>query len=263
MKKAIIAIFIIAVVSFTIGLYVGDNYGNGRILGPKINPQEKGDYKDTFSDGWQAAKDKIKEAGGMVMPITETRILSGDIEKIDGNKITFKTFLLNPLADDDLKTRVAIIDNETSIIVYGKKSEEEANEDREESRKKLGGLRIQRETLSSEVQECLPAPAFILTEEPEATTSPDPCTETRKELDELNNLIMELEMDGMSDFKKIEDASLSDIKEGYSITVEAEEDISEKGEFKAIKIEAREFEPPLEMPTEMPTTEAGDTMPTE
>jgi len=255
MKKAVIAIFVIGVVSFTIGLYVGDNYGNGRVLSQKINPKEKGDYKDTFSDGWKAAKEKLEKSGFLMgMNMGEVKSLAGDVKSVSGQKIVMNTALLNPLDDEDLMMRTINLTNDTKITVYKTKTQKEQESFRKNADSRLGNLRFQRSNLEKKIASCQPIDPMMIGE---ADDSSKDCMDVNNEYSELNTEIMELEMGIMDTHKKIENAKLSDIKKGYSIVIISNETVSDKKEITAVKIEARE----ATLPAIMPTIETGDPMP--
>lgn len=244
MKNTIIIVIIVAIVAFTVGLYIGDTYGNGGIIsGTKVIPKENGDYKDTFADGWAAAKNKLEESGVLVdMFAGEVKSLSGEITEISGNKIVFSTPLINPLDDESLKARTVLVTKDTEITIYKLKSEEEKAESQIETDKELGNLRFRRDSLAKKLEGC---EMHMLSEE-------DPCAADREEFNDSQSRIMVLEMNMMGDYSEIKDAKIGDIEKDYNITVEAEEDISEKKEFKAVKIEVREKIAPVEIPVETP-----------
>lgn len=75
--------------------------------------------QNTFQAGWDAAKKRLVETGfaGPIRADMEVKNISGEIQKIDGNKITLKIHPLEPLADPSLDTRIVVVDSATKI--YG------------------------------------------------------------------------------------------------------------------------------------------------
>lgn len=138
---------------------------------------------------------------------TEVRELDGQIKEAGENKkLVFTTGLLNPLDDESLRTRTAVVNEKTEIILRKPKTAEEIKKEEEEKNVKLNFLREQIEKNEDQ------------TKKVQITA-------------EINNL----EMD-MFDYYKEEKANLSDLKIGGNVRVEADEDISEKREFIAKKI---------------------------
>lgn len=241
MKNTIIIVIIVAVIAFTVGLYVGDTYGTGVVIGTKVATKEMGDYKNTFADGWKAAQERLEEAGLAAVPGGEIKTLSGDVSEVKGDRIIFIANLYNPLASENQRTKTAIITKNTKITFYRAKTMDEKEAKQTEADEELGGLRLERDSLSNQLVGCDPG---VIPEE-------DLCAEEREELFAIEGKIMDLEFSAMSEYIAVENAKLSDIKKNYSITVDADEDISEKSEFEAAKIEVRENMIMPEMETEM------------
>jgi hypothetical protein len=106
MKKASIAILV--VLALLIGLVAGF-YSAGMSKGSVAKPGagiEKGDYKDTFADGWRAAKEKL-ETSNFFGPagMNDNKFISGTVKEIGGDKLVVETYLRNPLDDEALKIR--------------------------------------------------------------------------------------------------------------------------------------------------------------
>ncbi len=234
MNKSVI--FILIIPAFLLGLaggYYLNDYSAPLITKTTTIQKEmkEGNYKNTFADGWTAAREKLKESG---IVGTEARALSGEVSEVKGDKVVFSASLTNPLADESLKTRTAVITNDTELVVRKRKSQEQIEKDQAEAREKLGGLKLKRDNLAKETANCAP-PAM-----PGEEGEDDECASAFEEYDKVRAEITDLEIKAMDDYSEIADAKISDIEKGYSLIVTAGEDIAEKKEFKAIKIEARE-----------------------
>lgn len=170
--------------------------------------QQKGEYGNTFADGWAAARQKLI-ASGMMPMIGEAISLSGTVKEADNKKVVFTTELINPLDNELLKTRTAKISEETEIILRKQKTEQEREQEEEERDKKIQALQSQLAKISDE--------------------------EENKRM-ELQMQIDELFMPMIDDFKEVK-GKVSDLKVGYYIMVESgEEDIAQSLEFSAKRI---------------------------
>ena len=95
-------VLIAAILIGMIGYYIGGNKG-----------KETG-----YELGWQALGTRLKDIG-FIHPLMEKReikTLYGEVEKIEGKKITIKIRPLHPLADPSLDTRIVEIDDTTEIF---------------------------------------------------------------------------------------------------------------------------------------------------
>lgn len=210
LKKVILPIILI-IAAFVVGIMAGMGMNKkGAQLISKM-PPEGGKYQNTFADGWQAARQKLIDSGFTMMK--EANSLSGQIKEVDSKKgkIIFTTNLLNPLDDEELKTRTALVNEKTEIILRKQKSTEEINKEREDKKKDLPALKDQMEKTADQAKKM-----------------------------ELQMNIMNLEM-GMIDYYKEEKVKIIDLKQGLNIRVEAEENIAEKQEFAAKKIIAEDM----------------------
>lgn len=88
-----------------------------------ISQKEMDDKRaDAFKNGWMAAKQKLIDSGYVN---ADKNSLSGIIKEIGENKIIFTAELVNPLDDESMKTRTALIAENTKIILRIQAEEEE------------------------------------------------------------------------------------------------------------------------------------------
>jgi len=196
-KQLIIFILITAVLFSAVGFYAAGFTVKRQTAD---NNTTIVDSQDTFQAGWNAAREKLKESGFMILG--ETKGLNGSVKKISGNKIILSTNLINPLDDETLKTRTAVVDSNTIIEIQKEKTQEEITVEEAEQSTKIDALKEQKKTAVSEEEKM-----------------------------DLEMQIMDLQMP--IDFFKQEKAGIKDIKAGDNISVTAEEDIAEKKEFTA------------------------------
>ncbi len=125
-KKFII--IIVAVVFFIFGYILSSQIN----LPAKIGPAGQ----NTFQAGWSAAKQRLAE---FMPPLTQGEIksLSGQVQKIEGSKISLKIRPLEPLADPALDNRLAETDNNTKIYKLVQKDAAEYQKEMKEFTKKM------------------------------------------------------------------------------------------------------------------------------
>lgn len=73
----------------------------------------QGNYKNTFADGWAAARQRLIDSGFVMNDMTS---ISGTIKKINNDSLVITTGLINPLDDESLKERVIKLNSETKIV---------------------------------------------------------------------------------------------------------------------------------------------------
>ena len=206
MTKRIIFIALAMFIIFVVGIYIG-YMSNSSVNGnSQLSPeQRKVGYSDTFSDGWNAARKKLEESN-MFPALGEITVLNGIIKSSNKQKVIFTTNLLNPLDDERLKERTAIINQETEIIIRKPRSEQEIKQEQEKNNIIIKDLQNQLNSTSD--------------------------ASKKMELQmQIDVLIMP-----MADYFKESKATFNDLKIDNTITVEAEEDIAQKQEFIAAKI---------------------------
>lgn len=219
MTNKFILMSLAIIVSFISGLGLGYILTSSDFLETR---QIQGQYSDTFIGGWTAARQKLIESGFIMA--TEIFSLSGSIEKVADNQVVLATRLMNPLDDELLKTRIALITSDTKIIIRRQKNEAEQKAEEELRDSQTAALRKQLSEAGSEEEKM-----------------------------NLEMQITELEMNMMAIPYKEVAGKPSDLKPGNQITVEAGEDIAQKQKFIATKIIFEEF---MEMvPELMPVAE--------
>ena len=114
-----ISFLIIAITFFVLG------GGLGYFIFNKNCPMP--DKKNTYTDGWQAARERLENLG-IIVPLdkkAEIKRLNGVINNIEDNKLTLKIIPIEPLADPDLDNRQVIVDADTKIFQVALKNQEE------------------------------------------------------------------------------------------------------------------------------------------
>ena len=82
-------------------------------------PKEKkdGNQLNTFEDGWNAARDRLKENGiRLVESDVEIKVIIGKIKEISSTEIAIKVPLFSILDEPSLKDRVIKIDADTQFF---------------------------------------------------------------------------------------------------------------------------------------------------
>lgn len=132
-KNLIVIVLSIAAVCFILGFLISSqlNKTQGR-LGQIIGGQ------NTFQAGWEAAKQRLAETGFAPLAADmEIKSLSGQVQKIEGSKISLKIQPLEPLADPALDNRIVETDNNTKIYKLVQKDTSEYQKEMEEFNKKM------------------------------------------------------------------------------------------------------------------------------
>ena len=151
--------------------------------------------------------------------MNNAQYLYGQITAVSGKEVTFTTNLINPLDDESLKTRTAVINDNTKINVWKLKSADQAAKDRANAQAALASLQKQSDTLRATVGVCdqkrinAVIPMVVVDESAD-------CKDARTQSD----LIMKAMNDAnakMDMYQKIDNPSLSDIKAGWNITAVA------------------------------------------
>lgn len=118
MLKQIIIYTLIAILGF--GLGFGFAYLD-----------KKQSQENAYQEGWDAAKQRLQEAGYLPFVAEEIFWLEGRVERVEQDKITLKIFSFDPLADPDLDIRIVWMDSNTKV--YQLKPKEPAEYQKEEA----------------------------------------------------------------------------------------------------------------------------------
>lgn len=225
-----------AVVVFFLGSMFGLYYGAITIM------QQTG-FGGSFAQGWEAARIKLATVGQYR---GEVNSLAGSIKEIKDNKITFETALINPLDDESLKIRTAVIDEKTEVILKKMKSEEQYQKDINDNAAAIASKRAEIETLMQSQKECVGGPSVC--------AGVGEITRLQRELSALT--------EASGNYTTVVNPELSQIKAGYDIYVVSKvdekkddktqlggkkygENIALKKEFTASRIEITEFSSPV------------------
>jgi len=88
--------------------------------------REQGNYKNTFADGWAAARQHLIDKGFIMADLTS---ISGTIKEINDDNLVIAVGLINPLDDEGLKERIIHITTNTQIIKNSWVNSDSDNED--------------------------------------------------------------------------------------------------------------------------------------
>jgi hypothetical protein len=155
--------------------------------------------------------------------------LYGVVKEVSGGKVVLEVPLRNPLDDESLKVRSVAADK-AKIVVRKRKEQAQLERDRLQAEKEMKVISEKMASLEKELSSCAAS----------ASTEDDACSQKRSERERLFTQNMELSSKLMNEYYELPNASLNDIKQGYSLSVRAAEDISEKTDFSAVEIEATE-----------------------
>ena len=208
------------VVALLIGLVSGF-YLSGMskgVSGNKIagGEMKKGDFKDNFADGWRAAKEKLAEMNPM---INNTFSLFGQVKEVNGKEISFTSNLVNPLDDESLKTRTAVITGDTKVTIWKLKTQEQFASDQKDSQAKLTSLQKESDDLRATVMACDKARmGTAVAATPAATEESAECKTARNQSNEMMKKMDEAGQQ-MDMYQKIDNANLSEVKAGWNVSV--------------------------------------------
>ena len=123
MKKNLISFLLIAIIFF----------GTGFLVGKMTIKTIKRDANDTFSAGWEAAKERLSQNSPIkIDENTPVKTIIGVVEKIYEKKLNIKINPLSPLADPNLDLRIIIIDQKTEIFQIVKKDKDQLKKEADE-----------------------------------------------------------------------------------------------------------------------------------
>ena len=124
-KQTIITIIIIALIFFGIGFVFANYY--------KLDSNN-----NTYQAGWDAAKQRLEESGFVPMiEDMEITSVSGEVEQIQDNKISLSIYVLEPLADPSLDSRIIEVDENTKIYQLIEKNQEQLQKEMDEFNQKM------------------------------------------------------------------------------------------------------------------------------
>lgn len=207
MNKNLLAVIIVGLICLGLGGLIGYQFALNQKTNIGLNGYgPNGQYQNTYADGWRAAKEYLK-ISNFFPAMGTVKILSGAIKKVDSNSITIGTALLNPLDDENLKTRKVLVSGDTLITTRRVMTAQEIAQSEKERQDKINNLK----------------------------------KEIAKATDEAKKIQLEADLEALKnivavDSTKEEKISLQELKAGQFVMVEAGEDISAKLEFTAIKI---------------------------
>ena len=119
MFKKILAGIIIAIVFLWLGIFIGT-----KIIKKAVTQCATVKAGDTYQAGWDAAKKRLQAYMGTASAdAVEVKNVHGTIQKIDSNKLTVKIRPFEPLADQDLDTRIITVDANTKITLAVQKDQ--------------------------------------------------------------------------------------------------------------------------------------------
>jgi hypothetical protein len=200
---------IIVLVAFVAGLLVGSlvvvKSSAGKIT--LANPMT-----GAFADGWNAAKKKLAEFNPMMNNVSS---LSGQVQSVNGKEVSFSTSLINPLDDESLKTRIAVINDDTKISVWKMKSAEQMAADQKDGQEEMAELQEESMELNKEMSSCMEKRMA----NPESGAG-DACQAVNEKSNKMNQAMMAAQQK-MDMYQKIENAGPGDIKAGWNISVTA------------------------------------------
>jgi len=222
---------IIVLVAFIAGLLLGS-------LMVAKSAGISGNIGGTFTDGWNAAKAKLKTSSlqGFFM-LGEVKSLSGQVETVSGDKVVFSVPLLNPLWDASLKTRTAVIGSATTITVSTQLAPEVMQANRIKAQTEMTDFSTAITALNTKLAKCAPAQNASST-----------CAQEQKQLNDLQvqssvaqRLLLAFSTDATG--------TISNIATGDNINVISDSDISEAAQFTAKQIIiTKNFVPPASVP---------------
>ncbi|MDD4902580.1 MAG: hypothetical protein PHE24_05615 [Patescibacteria group bacterium] len=245
-----VVLSIIVLVAFIAGLLLGSLVIAKAVGGKNVFISQ---MTGSFADGYNAAKKKLADVG---MFVSQSPSLSGQITKVSGNEITFTAPLPNPLDDESLKTRIAVVSKDTVITLYRLKPAEKAASDLKEGQAEMAVLQTQMAALQTQLNKCMMPPAAAA----QASAANGPSEECQAASKSYNEAIQKSNQAGqkMDAYEKVDKAAITDLKAGMQISVLGQEikqadnqtapmamtgnfaDISQQAKFTVSQVTARE-----------------------
>ncbi len=124
----------LALLVVTALVFGGLGYLTGSSNNLNSSKKDTQNQKDTFDAGWEAAKGKLEESGFLPSEISE---ISGEVNKVNGNKIILKTEPPSPLSDESLKIRKVVVNDNTELYNLKEKSQKQIEAEEKAYEKKL------------------------------------------------------------------------------------------------------------------------------
>jgi hypothetical protein len=117
--------------------FLGIGMGGGIVL-QKIFFSQKKDANDTYASGWAAAKQRLIDTSVFqeISKNVEIKSISGIVKKIDNNIITIVAQPLEPLSDPNMDERFVVVDSNTKITAFIKKSDQQYQKELDEAIKR-------------------------------------------------------------------------------------------------------------------------------
>ncbi|MDD4902583.1 MAG: hypothetical protein PHE24_05630 [Patescibacteria group bacterium] len=170
--------------------------------------------------------------------------LSGTVLSVAGNEVSFSAPLVNPLQDENLKTRVAVVTADTKIYVYKLRSQAERDQAAKDSAAEIKKLQDDLAAVDAAFKNC------------GVKANPAGCADEQKNRQDIQAQIFQLR--SLSDQYAKAEGTLADIKSGWLITAVAGKaanqtdnvsveqrgvNIASAPKFEAASIEVREVMP--------------------
>lgn len=213
-RSPLAAIIIIFLVGILAGFATGwTARGQGRLLIDNKNM--------AASDVLESIKDKLREEGQLREEVSS---LSGVVKEVNGDEVVFEVDLVNPLQDESLRTRTAVVNEGTEIVILSPKTKEEIMADKEEYERKRSSLNRQEANIASELKDCL-------AERGDCDEIMDRQADISRQINEVKELLSQYDH---------QEGGIEDIKPGFIITVQVgkEENIAQEKRLEAKFIQA-------------------------
>lgn len=200
MKKIILPLLLILVAGLAAGLAVGYAFG----AKSKIPSSGKVCINETAAQ----IKDKLVKTGA----IREyANSLSGKILSVQGNEVKFEAPLVNPLQDESLKSRIAVVTAATKIYVSTPRTQAEMDKAIEDSAGEISKLQAELSASEVDIKDCFAK-----------SGGPTGCTDAQKRQQTIQVKLDQLR--SLSAASVRTEGTMSDIKPGWLITVSAGKD---------------------------------------
>lgn len=204
---------VIVLVAFAAGMLVG-TLMIVKVYGVNNFSKIVAPMTGSYADGWNAAKAKLAAVNPMM---NNTSSLSGQITAVNGKEISFTSSLLNPLDDESLKSRIAVVDDKTKVTVWKLKTSEQIAKDSESARASLNSLQKESVSLRSVISDCDQKRFSATAVSTSASEESSDCKDARAKL-EVNMKSMSEAQQKMDMYQKVENATLNDVKVGWSVS---------------------------------------------
>lgn len=128
-RKLTITVIMLLILAFGAGVVAGMKLNTGCKCGEGLT-LESGE--NTFKAGYEAAKKRLADSGFFPMLEMEIKAVFGEVTEVKDGRLALRIRPLEPLADQDLDTRIILADSHTKIYELAQRDQDEYQKEMED-----------------------------------------------------------------------------------------------------------------------------------